>query len=136
MREEMIAVDSPHASNASEIAQVLSQSGLHPEYDERPLNAVRGRSFAKTTIYVPESECHRAREVLSTWYAESDRCIERVTSGIWGDLLFPSLISLALGVVGGVLTRQVGVGLIVAFLSFVLLVALWHKRNSSRGDME
>ena len=136
MTDKMIAVDSPHASNASEVAHVLSQSGLHPEYDKRPRNAVRGRSFAKTMIYVPESESKRAREVLSAWYAESDRRIERVTSGIWSDLLFPSLISLALGVVGGVLTKQVGVGLVIAFLAFIPLVTLLHKRNSSRGDMQ
>lgn len=126
---KMVAVDWPCSSNAGEVAGVLTRSGLHPEYDTRPLNAVRGRSFAKTTIYVPESESTRAREVLSDWYADKNRRIEGITSGMWGGLVPPVLIAVACGVIVGIVTGQVGVGLVVAFLAFFPIVAFWHKRR-------
>ena len=41
---ELVAVDWPHASGAGEIAAVLARAGLHPEYDNRALNAAKGHT--------------------------------------------------------------------------------------------
>jgi hypothetical protein len=124
---EMVAVDWPHAVNAGEIATVLSRAGLHPEFDARPLQAVKGRFFAKTAIYVPDIEASTARDVLAAWYAERGRHISKMTIGVWRGLAIPLLI--AIGAVLGAAAGQFSVALGVTFLAFVPAVAVWHRRS-------
>lgn len=126
---ELVAVDRPGTSHAGEIALVLSRAGLHPEYDSRPLNAVKGRSFAKTTVYVSESEASRAREVLAEWYAGRERHIGKITTGVWRGLAIPMLIAIMTGAAIGAAAGQFSVALGVTFLAFIPAVALWHRRS-------
>ncbi len=126
-RETPIAVDAPYASHANEIARVLVAARLHPEYDKRPLKAVRGRSFAKTTIYVPESEAARARDVLGAYYAGRSERIAAITTGLWQGLIVPLSIAAACGGVAALAAGQPGPGVVVAFLTFIPLTGWWHR---------
>lgn len=128
-RREMVAVDWPSAANAGEVASVLSRSGLHLEYDDRPLNAVKGRSFAKTAIYVPDTEAPEAREVLATWYAARQRHILQLSKGMWRGLAPPFMIAIACGAVFVAISGDIVTGLAVAFIAFIPAVAVWHPRR-------
>jgi hypothetical protein len=125
----LVPVDSPHTSHADEVAAVLVRAGLHPEHDRQPLQAVKGKSFAKTTIYVPETEAGRARELLAEWYAERNTQVAAVTSHLWSGLAGPFAVAIALGALAALAAGQLGPGLLVAFLSFIPLVGWWHRRQ-------
>lgn len=125
----MVPVDTPHTTHADEVATVLVRAGLHPEYDRQPLHAVKGRSFAKTTVYVPDSEVSRAREILAEWYAEREKHVAAATSHLWSGLAGPLAVAVILGALAALAAGQLGPGLLVAFLSFIPLVGWWHRRS-------
>lgn len=126
---EFIPVDWPSATHAPEVVAVLAQRGLHPVYDERPLHAVRGKSFAKTTIYVPAAESEQARVLLATWYTEQSGRVHRMTSGFWRGLLAPAAIALIAGAAVGLACTDFGMGMVGAFLAFIPAIAVWYRKR-------
>lgn len=125
---KLLPVDRVSVSHAHEIAALLRKAGLHPEYDNEPPLAVKGRSFATTAVYVPESEAPRAREILSAHYSASQRRIDSITRQVWRGLAVPACLVIVVGLLTGLLTDEPGLGLVAGFIALFPILRWWSRR--------
>ncbi len=89
--------------------------------------------FSSTPILVPEDEADRAREILSKWWADSEARISVYLRGSWWrPVVVPFLVAVAIGVLVGIVTRQVLSGLAVWLVGFLLIIQFVGSRSKRR----
>jgi hypothetical protein len=133
----LVVVDRVSRDFVAEVAKLLSDSGLHPRYDDLPRYVLKydiPTMHSRVRIYVPADEAERAKQILAAYYEETERLSsERLSKlpPLHDAFVTPALVSIVLGVAVALIGSNPGYGIaawLVSFLIAIPVVSYWRSR--------
>lgn len=135
---DLVVVDRVSREYVEEVAALLSEAGLHPQYDNLPRLIVHNNIptiHSKVALYVPADEANQARQILAAYYEQCHATRDerlRQLPPLVKDFALPGLLSFGIGLLVAIANRDPIMGLGVWLIAFILIIkamSWWRGRG-------